>query len=207
MAAGFPVKANYATGDVLTATNMNDLAGTVNYIDPTGKTNGYVLTRNSSATGGLEWAAAGGGGSGKILQVVQGTLSGQVTTTSTSFVDTGLSVTITPSSTGSRILVMATLGNVAKFNGNINSCVALDIVRGSTQIYYGTDGSLFNNTSQYLYVGPLSFSKVDSPSTTSATTYKVRFANYVSGQTAAINNSTGGSATLESTLIAMEIGA
>lgn len=32
MAAGFPVKANYATGDVLTATNMNDLSGTVNYL-------------------------------------------------------------------------------------------------------------------------------------------------------------------------------
>jgi hypothetical protein len=31
MATGFPVKANYATGDILTATNMNDLAGTVNY--------------------------------------------------------------------------------------------------------------------------------------------------------------------------------
>jgi hypothetical protein len=31
MATGFPVKANYATGDILTATNMNDLAGTLNY--------------------------------------------------------------------------------------------------------------------------------------------------------------------------------
>jgi hypothetical protein len=32
MAAGFPAKANYATGDILTATNMNDLAGTLNYV-------------------------------------------------------------------------------------------------------------------------------------------------------------------------------
>jgi hypothetical protein len=32
MAAGFPVKANYATGDVLTATNMNDLSGSVNLL-------------------------------------------------------------------------------------------------------------------------------------------------------------------------------
>lgn len=32
MATGFPVKANYATGDVLTAANMNDLSGTVNYL-------------------------------------------------------------------------------------------------------------------------------------------------------------------------------
>jgi len=76
MAAGFPVKANYATGDVLTATNMNDLAGTLNYIDPTGKTNGYVLTRNSSATGGLEWAAAGGGSTGGMTSIATGSFSG-----------------------------------------------------------------------------------------------------------------------------------
>jgi len=35
MAIGFPVKANYATGDVLTATNMNDLSGTVNLVSGT----------------------------------------------------------------------------------------------------------------------------------------------------------------------------
>jgi len=35
MAAGFPVKENYATGDVLTATNMNDLSGTVNLLSGT----------------------------------------------------------------------------------------------------------------------------------------------------------------------------
>jgi len=82
MAAGFPVKANYATGDVLTATNMNDLAGTLNYIDPTGKTNGYVLTRNSSATGGLEWAATGGS-SGGLTLIQTLSLSGASTTSST----------------------------------------------------------------------------------------------------------------------------
>jgi len=67
MAAGFPVKADYATGDVLSAANMNDLSGTLNYINPTGVTNGHVLTRNSSATGGLEWAAAGGAAGGFTL--------------------------------------------------------------------------------------------------------------------------------------------
>ena len=76
MATGFPVKANYATGDVLTAANMNDLAGTLNYLDPTAKgdlfpasdastltrlavgTNGQVLTADSTATTGMKWAAA-----------------------------------------------------------------------------------------------------------------------------------------------------
>jgi hypothetical protein len=92
MGAGFPVKANYATGDVLTATNMNDQAGTLNYIDPTGKTNGYVLTRNSSATGGLEWAAAGSGGGGWTLLSTT-TLSGSSTSISisdTSYLNLGI---------------------------------------------------------------------------------------------------------------------
>jgi hypothetical protein len=80
MAAGFPVKANYASGDVLTAAQMNDLAGTLNYLDPTAKgdlfpassgtaltrlavgANDTVLTADSSTATGLKWAAAGGGG-------------------------------------------------------------------------------------------------------------------------------------------------
>ena len=76
MAAGFPVKANYATGDVLSATNMNDLAGTVNLINPSAKgdlyagsaantytkltvgANDTLLTADSTAATGLKWAGA-----------------------------------------------------------------------------------------------------------------------------------------------------
>ena len=60
MAAGWPTKANFATGDVLTATQMNDLAGTVNYIDPTSATDNQVLTRDAASPGKVKWAAAGG---------------------------------------------------------------------------------------------------------------------------------------------------
>lgn len=74
MATGFPVKANYATGDVLTAANMNDLAGTLNYLDPTAKgdlfpasdgstltrlavgSNDQVLTADSTQATGMKWA-------------------------------------------------------------------------------------------------------------------------------------------------------
>jgi hypothetical protein len=85
MATGFPVKANYATGDVLSAANMNDLAGTLNYLDPTAKgdlfpasdastltrlavgANNTVLTADSSTATGLKWAAASGGSTGLTL--------------------------------------------------------------------------------------------------------------------------------------------
>lgn len=50
MAAGFPVKANYATGDILTATNMNDLAGTLNYLDPTAKGDLFPASDGSTLT-------------------------------------------------------------------------------------------------------------------------------------------------------------
>lgn len=97
MAAGWPTKANYATGDVLSATNMNDLSGTVNLINPTAKgdlyagsavntytklavgANATVLTADSTTATGLKWAAASSG----ALTLVK------AATTFTSVADTG----------------------------------------------------------------------------------------------------------------------
>lgn len=74
MPAGFPVKADYAAGDILTATNMNDLASTLNYLDPTAKgdlfpatsgtalgrlavgSNGFTLVADSAASTGLNYS-------------------------------------------------------------------------------------------------------------------------------------------------------
>jgi hypothetical protein len=98
MAAGFPVKADYASGDVLTAAQMNDLSGTLNYLDPTAKgdlfpassgtaltrlavgANDTVLTADSSTATGLKWASAAASGSMTLLSTT--TLSGAVTTVS-----------------------------------------------------------------------------------------------------------------------------
>ena len=90
MPAGYPVKVNYLTGDVLTAANLNDLAGTVNLYDPTAKgdlfpataadtvsrlavgANDTVLTADSTAATGMKWAAAGGG----MTQLATGSMAG-----------------------------------------------------------------------------------------------------------------------------------
>ena len=57
MATGFPTKANWSAGDVLTASQMDDLAGTLNYLSPVGQANGSTLVANSANASGLGWTA------------------------------------------------------------------------------------------------------------------------------------------------------
>jgi hypothetical protein len=161
---------------------------------------GVVLTNNGTASG-----------FGKVLQVVQATKVDAFTTTSGSYVDlTGLSLSITPESTSNKVLVMMNLGFVQVqplgFPG-------ITIDRNGTEILVGTSGTSWNNlTSSY---GPqdgstatvgtsISSAVLDSPSSTSALTYKVQVKT--SAQTLYVNRWSGalnyGSA---STLIAMEI--
>jgi hypothetical protein len=208
MAAGFPVKANYATGDVLSAANMNDLSGTVNYIDPTGKTNGYVLTRNSSAAGGLEWAAVSAGG-GKVLQVVQGTYSTSTTIATTTYTDTGLSLSITPSSSSSKVLVLINQqAQISRLSAEQGS--GIQILRGATTIFtqgasrYGTLAFGVAGATEVNLNSTISLNYLDSPATTSATTYKVQMAPYTTGATGTVT-AQGSSTTSIITL--MEIGA
>jgi len=120
-------------------------------------------------------------GRGKIGQVVQTVKSDTFTSTSTTFADvTGMSVAITPSATSSKVLVMATL-NVG--NNTDDRWSAYRLVRGSTALSIGdTDGSRTTAsagsvrqtaTGAQNLVSNMSVIYLDSPSTTSATTYKL----------------------------------
>ena len=204
MTASWPAKHDYATGDVLSATNMNDLAGVVNFMDPTGTTNGYVLTADSTQTGKVKWAAAGGGGGGgKVLQVVSTVFTTQISSSSTTYADTGMSATITPSASTSKVLAIVMhqgCQTVASSGG-----LSVKFFRSSTELakiahYAGVNPGGESN------VGTVGVTYLDSPATTSATTYKTQFASS-NGSSAAYINSTGGSAAITSTLTLLEIGA
>lgn len=152
---------------------------------------------------------------GKILQVVQTAKTDTFTTSSTSFTDlTGLSVAITPSSTSSKVLVMVS-SNTSNSSGGYNTL--MKIVRGSTDIFIGDLAGSRPQASAQTRDGDtnaaqtLTFSFLDSPSTTSATTYKIQLKTQTLG-TACINRTSADSNTSEigrtaSSIIAMEVGA
>jgi hypothetical protein len=130
---------------------------------------------------GSAWTSVGGGGGGKVLQVVSTFKSDAYTTSPNvpSYTDvTGLSVSITPSASTSRILV---LYNIAGISEAGVSAAFFRLVRGSTAINQGdAAGSRtlgFGNTYQAATsdtIEQLSGTFVDSPATTSATTYKIQ---------------------------------
>jgi hypothetical protein len=138
--------------------------------------NGTVLTADSSAATGLKWAAGGG----KVLQVVSVTKSDTFSTSSSTFTDiTGLSASITPSATTSKILVIYNMSGAA----SQNAIAWTRLMRDSTAINIGdTAGSRNRSTSDAfssssVYSGTtVAGSFLDSPATTSSTTYKLQTA-------------------------------
>jgi hypothetical protein len=117
-------------------------------------------------------------GAFRILQVVSTIKTDTFTTAASSYTDiTGLSVSITPSATSSKVFVMATItGNGAP--GASKSQVQL--VRDSTAIAIGDAAGSRTRGTFALYVANTDFSPqgslsfLDSPNTTSATTYKLQ---------------------------------
>jgi hypothetical protein len=166
-------------------------------------TNGHVLTADSTEATGIKWAAPAGGG--KVLQVVYGSTATQVTSSSTSFVSTGLTATITPTSATSTILVLIGQQGLYKSNGNQVTSIKLRLLRGASTIYNITDLLMYTNTSSEL-VGSVSAVYRDSPATTSATTYTTEFANYTAASQVGVQF-VAGTLAMTSTITLLEIGA
>lgn len=146
---------------------------------------------------------------GAVLQVVQSTYSTQTTTTTASFVATGLNASITPSSASSKVLVLTTAyfqnTNTAGVNGEW--FYGLEILRGATLIFPTSSVAIYSassfkgaplSNSNYRNMNAISY--LDSPATTSSTTYTLYYSAYQSSLT--MNNDGG-----LSTMILMEIAA
>jgi len=153
---------------------------------------GQVLT---VASGQPSWATPSGGG--KILQVVNMTYSTYATLNTTTMTATGVTLSITPSSSGSTILVMAGI-HVSKATNN-NNGVRLALYRGASSIkamasadWYGT-GIPFGTTHTLNYI--------DSPATTSSTTYTIYAASEPSATLIEINNTITNASTSYITLM------
>lgn len=145
---------------------------------------------------------------GAVLQVVQAYKNDVFSTSSASLVDvTGLSLSITPSSTSSKILLMVSVDV-----GSAGDAI-VQLLRNGTAITNGTAGTVVNGFGQCAgsYVNQI-FSLVnnylDSPASSSAITYKVQIVVNGGGATAYVNRrSVNDSFGAVSSIIAMEIAA
>ena len=157
---------------------------------------GTMLTSASSITASQLPA-------GSVLQVVQGTLTTSASTTSTSYTDTGLTVSITPTSASSKVMVFVHLNGCGNNNASYNGFAQL--VRDSTAIGNTSDDlSMFWQGSTFR-TGSFVINWLDSPATTSSTTYKVQFKSEGSGTTVFVSASGAGGGNVTSTITVMEI--
>jgi hypothetical protein len=125
-------------------------------------------------------------GAFRILQVVESANDTTLrTTTTTTFADTGLTATITPQATTNKILCIYWVNG---YVGGPTTGVSLRVLRGaSTNVvtdqdygYGSASGNAFNAMGYY----------IDSPSTTSATTYKVQYNRNQGATTGYVNAAT-----------------
>ena len=132
-----------------------------------------------TAAGGSATASGLGiGGVGKIVQQVVSSTTTAILSTSSSFIDTGLTLNITPSSASSTINLFCGIPIRMDAEGGTDNGMKLQFLRDSTGVWVGDGNQLYlycagtyaeTNFQWTQYVS-------DSPNTTSQITYKVQAA-------------------------------
>ena len=164
------------------ALNPSTTLGDIEYRSSTANTNTRLAIGSTSevltVVGGVPaWASPASGG--KVLQVIMASTSTEVTTSSTSYSDTGLTATITPSSATSKVLVLVSQNGLYISAGNTTSAGRLKLVRTSTDIAQITTRASGDNNTIQRFGDTVSIAYLDTPATTSATTYKTTFYNQI----------------------------
>jgi len=141
-------------------------------VDLKGGTTGQVLSKASGTDLDFSWAASG---SSKVVQIVYGSTGSEKVSSSSTYVDTNLTATITPTSASNKILVMVTHGSNQKETNN--TALSMRLFRGATQIAQMIASGGKNAASDRQEFGSIATNVLDEPATTSATTYKTQFAS------------------------------
>ena len=121
------------------------------------------------------------GSNGGIIQTIQTVKTNVQSTTSSSMIDiSGMSVSITPSSSSNKVLIQVALN----YGGDSNMYAAINLLRGSTVVTKGDEDfstqtectfGIGGDNSNFQYkMASASYTFLDSPATTSATTYKLQ---------------------------------
>ena len=118
------------------------------------------------------------GASGGVVQTVYGSTNSEVTSSSGTYSDTGLTATITPTSSSNKVLIMANIATALKQNATY---FKVRVMRGSTEIAKIDDGTGYTNNSNFSTGGSISCHILDNPATNSATTYKLQFLSNSNG--------------------------
>jgi len=132
---------------------------------------------------------------GKVLQSVYANTSTQVDVTSTTWTDV-LSASITPASTSNKVLVLAAIGGLNRHSGDTE--LQLRVTRDGSQVQQIK--GLNNGSNNFLSDVGAAMNELDTPSSTSALTYKIQLNNRDANGTV-----TAGSNSANSSLVLMEI--
>jgi len=179
-------------GDVLNIGTPSDNTVSLAKLTATGTKDATTFLRGDNTF------ATAGATTGTAIQVKTATDSTERSTSSTTFqTNSTLSVTITPSSTSNKIVLM--IFNLTTYSSGGNTAVS--IFRDSTNLGDSTYG-LFSQSDDTLN-RPYSYCYEDSPSSTSSITYQVRYKAYNYGSGTIIKATSSSAA--KATLVAIEV--